>query len=385
LCESDSDFFPSDACGEMGIAMAFPTCWDDSKGIGDNGDPFSHMAYTLDGTVAGECPEGYNRRLPQIQLFVRLHNYEGGKYTISDNTLPGDKEVFHADFMNGWEEGVLEDIVENCNPLPGEDPDDYNPECTCDQFLTEKSTLLEDDPGDAEAAKICPIDVRAHIVDEEINFGVGGLPRGSCSTPIIEGVAPPFVEECGLQYTPNEFDEGACEGSEDFSGSADFFEDFFEDFFGSGSEDESGSEDFSGSEEGSEDEDEDEDESEEFSEDESEEFSEDEDESEEFSEDEESEEFSEDEDESEEDSEEFSEDEESEEFSEDEYDDEDFDDESGNSTSLVFDGDLVSDPTIKSAFMEMNGEFSSSSGAPNLFGSTMLGILLLGVAQFVVF
>jgi hypothetical protein len=391
LCESDSDFFPSDACGMMGIAMAFPTCWDDSKGIGDNGDPFSHMAYTIDGTVAGECPEGYNRRLPQIQLFVRLHNYEGGKYTFSDNTLPGDKEVFHADFMNGWEEGVLEDIVENCNPLPGEDPDDYNPECTCDQFLTEKATLLEEDPGDAEAAKICPIDVRAHIVDEEINFGVGGLPRGSCSAPVIEGVAPPFVEECGLQYTPNEFDEGACEDSEDFSGS--------------GSEDGSSSEDFSGSEEGSEDEDEseedsedeseefseDEDESEEFSEDESEEFSEDEDESEEFSEDEdkseefsedeESEESGEDEDESEEDSEEFSEDED--EFDDDEYDlslDNEYGDE--NSTSFVFDGDLISDPTIKSAFMEMNGG-SSSSGAPNLFGSTILVILLLGVAQFV--
>ena len=91
LCESDSDFFPSKACGKMGIAMNFPTCWDDSKGLGDTGDPISHMAYTDDGTVTGACPEGYNRRLPQIQLFVRIANYEGGKYTFSDNTLPGDK------------------------------------------------------------------------------------------------------------------------------------------------------------------------------------------------------------------------------------------------------------------------------------------------------
>ena len=221
LCESDSDFFPSDACGEMGIAMTFPTCWDDSKGLGDTGDHISHMAYTVDGTVAGACPEGYNRRLPQIQLFVRISDYEGGQYTFSDNTLPGDEEVFHADFMNGWEEGVLEDIVNNCNPLPGEEPDDYNPECTCDQFLTKRSDMLTFDTdevgrNDAEAAKICPIDVRAHIVDEEISFGVGGLPRGSCSAPVITGVAPPFVSQCGLKYTPNTFDEERCEdNSED--------------------------------------------------------------------------------------------------------------------------------------------------------------------------
>lgn len=71
--------------------MNFPTCWDDSKGLGDTGDHMSHMAYTVDGTVEGACPEGYNRRLPQIQLFVRVKNYEGGQYTFSDNTLPGDE------------------------------------------------------------------------------------------------------------------------------------------------------------------------------------------------------------------------------------------------------------------------------------------------------
>merc|ERR1712147_348535 len=103
--------------------------------------------------------------------------------------------------------------------------------------------------------------------------------------------------------------------------------------------------------------------------------------SEEFSEDEESEESGEDEDESEEDSEEFSEDQD--EFDDDEYDlylDNEYGNE--NSTSFVFDGDLISDPTIKSAFMEMNGGSSSSGGAPNLFGSTILVILLLGVARF---
>jgi len=217
LCESDSDFFPSDACGEMGIAMNFPTCWNETAGIGDTGNHMDHMAYTVDGTVAGACPPGFDVRLPQIQLFVRLQNYEGGQYTFSDNTLPGDEEVYHADFMNGWEEGVLEQIVDECEAIPGSG-DDYNPPCNCDQFLTKKSNLLNDDTeegrNDAEAANICPIDVTKHIVDEVISFGQGGLPRGSCSTPIITGVEPEFVEDCGLKYTPNTFDEGNCEGDD---------------------------------------------------------------------------------------------------------------------------------------------------------------------------
>merc|ERR1719197_2342094 len=217
LCDSDSDFFPSSACGEMGISMNFPTCWDDSKGIGDTGDHMSHMAYTVDGTVEGACPKGYNRRLPQIQLFVRIADYEGGKYTFSDNTLASDTEVFHADFMNGWVDGSLEKIVKKCKAIPGTGgPGDYNPPCNCDQFLTKKSDLLnfetEEGRNDAEAANVCPIDITTHIVDEVIDYGVGGLPRGSCSADIIENVAPTFVDNCGLKFTPNTFDEGNCEG-----------------------------------------------------------------------------------------------------------------------------------------------------------------------------
>merc|ERR1712224_685898 len=47
-----------------------------------------------------------------------------------------------------------------------------------------------------------PSMLKKHIVDEEIDFVVGGLPRGSCSAPVIEGVAPPYVDECGLVFTP---------------------------------------------------------------------------------------------------------------------------------------------------------------------------------------
>ena len=62
-------------------------------------------------------------------------------------------------------------------------------------------------------------------MDEEINFAVGNLPRGTCSTPLITGVTPQFVSDCGLTYTPNTFNEDECEGEFDESEDWWFFED----------------------------------------------------------------------------------------------------------------------------------------------------------------
>lgn len=72
-----------------------PTCWNGE--LGDTNDHKNHMAYTLNGEVAGECPQSHPRRLPEIQLFVRIPNYKGGKYQLSDGSTE-----FHFDFFNGW-------------------------------------------------------------------------------------------------------------------------------------------------------------------------------------------------------------------------------------------------------------------------------------------
>jgi len=149
----------------------------------------------------------------------KSNNLVKRKIFFSSRTMNINTEIFHADFMEGWLDGALEEIIEDCESTQTE-AGDYNPPCTCDQFLTPKDSLLSDDPDSfsAEAADICPIDVRTYIVDEEIN---GALPRGSCSATLIEkmnGVDPPFVEGCGLQYTPPTFDEENCE---DQSGDSD--------------------------------------------------------------------------------------------------------------------------------------------------------------------
>merc|ERR1711970_942108 len=107
--------FPTRTCDFLGIAMAMPTCWD-GKSLGDDNDHKSHMAYTLDGNVGGECPSGFNHRVPEVQLFVRINNYEGGTYQLSDSS-----DVWHVDFFNGWQEGKLQEIVDNCELDSSED------------------------------------------------------------------------------------------------------------------------------------------------------------------------------------------------------------------------------------------------------------------------
>lgn len=133
---------------------------------GRQGDHISHMAYTVDGSVAGDCPDGYDRRLPQIQLFVRITPYQGGTYVLADES-----NVFHVDFMNGWKEGVLQDIIDNC-PSQAAVSDEYNPPCGCDEFLTENTNVAE--------GAVCDSDVRTYVMDEATDV-VNALPRGSCN------------------------------------------------------------------------------------------------------------------------------------------------------------------------------------------------------------
>jgi len=179
--------FPRTRCGMMGLAFAMPTCWNTTAGIGDAGDPKGHVAYTLDGSVGGDCPPGYDARIPQVQLFVRINDYEGGKYMLSDRS-----DVFHMDFLNGWEKGKLEEIMAGCEPSgePG-----YNPPCDCaEEFLT-----VNYDRGGA----VCDGDVKKYILNEETAV-VSKLPKGPCEgTELVprswEADDPPFDGECGTE------------------------------------------------------------------------------------------------------------------------------------------------------------------------------------------
>ena len=165
-----------------------PTCWD-GQSLGDDNDHKSHMAYTLDGNVDGECPSGFNHRLPEVQLFVRINNYEGGTYQLSDSS-----DVWHVDFFNGWQEGKLQDIIDNCE-LDSSEDFGYNPPCACTPDSDESNflTAVEDVAG-----PVCDVDVRELIIDEATDV-VNTLPVGSC-----EG--PPLIPKSWDQITDDLFD-----------------------------------------------------------------------------------------------------------------------------------------------------------------------------------
>merc|ERR1712232_1036101 len=186
--------FPKTTCDFLGLAFAMPTCWDESKGIGI-GDPINHVAYTEDGTVGGRCPDGYNKRIPQVQLFIRINKYKGGTYQLADGN-----DIFHVDFMNGWKEGSLQNIIDKCKPI-GNDPS-YNPPCNCDEFLTPSN--------DVARSAVCDEDVKSYILNEETK-DVSVLPRGTCQgVDLIDKtweVDPPFACSNDLSPTPSPVDE----------------------------------------------------------------------------------------------------------------------------------------------------------------------------------
>ena len=149
---------------------AMPTCW---NGEEDSYDHKSHVAYTTNGLVNGDCPPTHTRRLPQVQVFIRIPSYRGAsyKYVLSDgNSIPGKLRSyhFHTDFFNGWEEGKFQEIMNNCLPSSNQEDGDYNPPCDCtpdsedstyDGGLTINTNVPE---------TVCDADVKRLIVDEEI-------------------------------------------------------------------------------------------------------------------------------------------------------------------------------------------------------------------------
>ena len=107
-------------------------------------------------------------------MFVRINNYRGAErqYTLADGKI----NEFHFDFFNGWQEGKLQEIIDTCDPLPGEDPTDYNPPCHCDHLLTETAN---------PSGEMCEIDVKELILDEPTDNLASSLPRGTCNGPSL--------------------------------------------------------------------------------------------------------------------------------------------------------------------------------------------------------
>eukprot|EP00594_Rhizosolenia_setigera_P001867 CAMPEP_0178939864 /NCGR_PEP_ID=MMETSP0789-20121207/462_1 /TAXON_ID=3005 /ORGANISM="Rhizosolenia setigera, Strain CCMP 1694" /LENGTH=337 /DNA_ID=CAMNT_0020618783 /DNA_START=133 /DNA_END=1146 /DNA_ORIENTATION=- len=125
-CETTNDFFPETACSELEVSMAFPSCWD---GVNiDSENHRDHVSYDIEGgSFDGDCPESHPVKIPEIQFFFRILNYDGGRHEFSDGS-----GMFHADYFSGWESIFLQELLDECCTCSTA----ANPDSWCEEILT---------------------------------------------------------------------------------------------------------------------------------------------------------------------------------------------------------------------------------------------------------
>ena len=86
--ETNKMFLP---VAELEINIKFPTCWDGVNTEARNG--VKHVVYAdeCDGREHNECfdfdcPRSHPVKLPEIHLYVRVLEYEGGAHMFADGT-----------------------------------------------------------------------------------------------------------------------------------------------------------------------------------------------------------------------------------------------------------------------------------------------------------
>lgn len=240
-CYTEHHFFPKAKCSELEVHMRMPNCWD---GVRLNSPPShtAHVTYADFGEPGAKCPESHPVRMPQIELFFRIAPYSGGWHLFSDGS-----NVFHADYVSGWEEDFLQDLLDNCS----NEGDGAQPNFFCEEHLnfrdapkcTDEETCDFGDPILMEKLRAVqpptPLDIRGSIVAEETEVIVGsGLPRGTCNGPLFGQVGHAFDEIISASFMPPSRGEYICSEDEDCSE-----DEYFEDDDGDSEEDEDSEED----------------------------------------------------------------------------------------------------------------------------------------------
>ncbi|KAL9009588.1 MAG: hypothetical protein Q9173_005394 [Seirophora scorigena] len=101
------------------LELAFPSCW---NGEMDGGEQHkSHVAFP-NWIKAGDCPAGFDRRFPGLmfETIVATDQFIGknGKFVLGNGDPTG--YGYHGDFIAAWDEGVLQQAVDQCTDMRGE-------------------------------------------------------------------------------------------------------------------------------------------------------------------------------------------------------------------------------------------------------------------------
>lgn len=110
---------PCDAYSGLVGKVHFPHCWNGQSYSQDN--PSAHMSYPEGDASFGDCPRSHPYALPHIE-FENLFEMSSTWEEIDPSTLTlaqGDSTGYgwHGDFFNGWVNGTIPDLLENC-PQP---------------------------------------------------------------------------------------------------------------------------------------------------------------------------------------------------------------------------------------------------------------------------
>ncbi|KAL9598292.1 MAG: hypothetical protein Q9219_004593 [cf. Caloplaca sp. 3 TL-2023] len=101
------------------LELQFPSCW---NGEMDGGESHkSHVAFP-NWINGGDCPAGFDRRLPALmyETIVATDQFigKGGKFVLGNGDPTG--YGYHGDFIAAWDEGVLQQAVEQCTDMGGQ-------------------------------------------------------------------------------------------------------------------------------------------------------------------------------------------------------------------------------------------------------------------------
>ncbi|KAI5780982.1 hypothetical protein EDC01DRAFT_789999 [Geopyxis carbonaria] len=122
-CHEPQDATHKQCPSGMRAEIYFPSCWD-GKSL-DSEDHKSHVVYpsrVQDGT----CPDTHPVRLPSLlfetwyttaPINALVNAGKKGQFVLSNGDTTG--WGYHADFMNGWDQDILERAVSSCKNLSG--------------------------------------------------------------------------------------------------------------------------------------------------------------------------------------------------------------------------------------------------------------------------